>query len=82
MPSLTLDNVSDELYDLLQRQADVNRSTVGAEAVFALVRGVREPGPHDEAPPTLEEIRAFRETLTCAPLTMDAIQAAIGRRSP
>jgi hypothetical protein len=80
MPSLTLENLSESLYELLQQQAEANRSTIDSEAIVALARGVREPRAFGGAPPTVEEIRAFRESLTCQPLTQDFIEAAIGRR--
>lgn len=76
MADLTVYGVTDEVYALLTQRATENRRTVNDEVLVVLDEGIRRYRAHCERP-SLEEIRAFRESLNVPPLTEEFLERAI-----
>ncbi|MBD0321092.1 MAG: Arc family DNA-binding protein [Gemmatimonadetes bacterium] len=76
MRALLIENVPKEVHTLLARRAAENRRTLNDEVLVVLEEGIRRFGARCEAP-TLEEIRAFRESLNVPPLTEEFLERAL-----
>lgn len=76
MADLTVEGVTDEVYALLNERAAENRRTLNDEVLVVLDEGVRRYRARCERP-SLEEIRAFRESLNVPPLTEEFLERAI-----
>jgi hypothetical protein len=74
MPSFTLKNIPQDLYELLKRSADANRRSINSELLVCVERalGVR-PADADEL---LAQARAVRPAVGDAPLTAAEVTAA------
>lgn len=76
MADLTVEGVTDEVYALLTERAAENRRTLNDEVLVVLDEGVRRYGARCDRP-SIEEIRAFRESLNVPPLTEEFLERAI-----
>ena len=80
MPSLTLRNIPDPIYEKLKALAGQNRRSLNSEALMRLEESVGTPLPSVQA--HIERVRELRKMYKGPALTPEAIEAAInhGRR--
>jgi hypothetical protein len=76
MAELTIEGVNEELYTLLAERAAENRRTLNEEVLMVLDDSVRRYRARCDRP-SIEEIRAFRESLNVPPLTEEFLERAI-----
>ncbi|MFC1959117.1 Arc family DNA-binding protein [Chloroflexota bacterium] len=74
MPSLTIKNIPEDLYERLKASATLHRRSINSEVILTIERSV---GAAPVPPETLiARARALRETITGEPLSAEAIQDA------
>jgi plasmid stability protein len=80
MPSYTVKNIPDELYDRLKQSAAAHRRSINSEFLVCLQRGLASVRP--DPAPLLARLDALRERVLADPLTDDDLRAArdAGRR--
>jgi hypothetical protein len=76
MADLTVHGVTKEVHTLLTQRAAENRRTLNDEVLVVLEAAVRRYRASCDRP-SLEEIRAFRESLNVPPLTEEFLERAI-----
>ncbi len=76
MADLTVEGITEEVYALLTERAAENRRTLNDEVLVVLHEGVRRYRARCDRP-SIEEIRAFRESLNVPPLTEEFLECAI-----
>lgn len=81
MADLIVHGVTQEVHTLLEQRAAENRRTLNDELLVVLEEGIRRYRAHCDRP-TLEEIRAFRESLNVPPLTEEFLELAIDGGRP
>jgi plasmid stability protein len=74
MPSYTVKNIPDELYDRLKQSATAHRRSINGEFLVCLERGL--VGARTDAAPLLERLDALRRRVRAAPLTDRALRDA------
>ena len=75
MPSLTLRNIPDPIYEKLKTLAGQNRRSLNSEALTLLEESVGAPRPSVQA--HIERVRELRKMYKGPALTPAAIEAAI-----
>ncbi len=80
MPTLTLRNIPDPIYEKLKTLAEQNRRSLNSEAVTRLEESVGAPRP--DVRTHIERVRELRKMYKGPALSADQIEAAInhGRR--
>lgn len=76
MAERTVHGVTEEVYALLTERAAENRRTVNDEVLMVLDESVRKYRAQCDRP-SLEEIRALRDSLNVPPLTEEFLERAI-----
>lgn len=74
MPSLTIKNVPEHLYQHLKRQAQNNRRSLNSEILMCLEQTLQNRPQNAQA--TLDRIRALRQKTAKHPLTDEVLQQA------
>ena len=79
MPTLTIKNIPEDLYDQLKRYAEINRRSLNSEVILCIERAVRSRKIHPEV--YLARVRQLREKTMQYPITDDEFSAAkvVGR---
>jgi hypothetical protein len=73
MPSFTVKNIPDDVYDSVRRSAAANRRSINSEIIVVLERAFRHAPAEIEA--ILEEARQLRERTAHYRLTNEELQA-------
>jgi hypothetical protein len=76
MADLIIHGVTEEVHALLTQRAAENRRTLNEEVLVLMEAAVRKYWAQCDRP-SLEEIRAFRESLNVPPLTEEFLERAI-----
>ncbi len=74
MPTLTVKNIPDDLYQQLKRRAAVHRRSLNSEIIVLLEQALR-PRPVDPEE-VIAQARALREKTAAYPITDAELQAA------
>jgi antitoxin FitA len=74
MPSYTVKNIPDELYDRLKQSAAAHRRSINSEFLVCLERGL--VGGRTDAAPLLERVDALRRRVRAGQLTDRALRDA------
>lgn len=74
MPSYTVKNIPDELYDRLKQSAAAHRRSINSEFLVCLQRGLA--GVRTDAAQLLARLDALRERVRAEPLTDSALRTA------
>ncbi len=69
MPTLTIKNIPEDLYEQLKRYAEINRRSLNSEVILCIEREVRSRKIHPEA--RLARARQLREKTARYPVTDD-----------
>jgi antitoxin FitA len=80
MPTLTIKNLPDEVYQELKRRAEENRRSLNGEVVYSLEQLIRgEPAARQ---PTVADFRALRERYPLPSLSPEDLERAISEGRP
>jgi plasmid stability protein len=74
MPTVTIENVSDRLYEKLKKRAGENRRSINNEAIFCLKHALQDSRVDPEA--ILAKVEALQQQTSLPPLTDEILRAA------
>ncbi|HWK90471.1 MAG TPA: hypothetical protein VNP72_10830 [Longimicrobium sp.] len=81
MPSYTIKNIPVPLFNAFRDLAATNRRSFNSEILVSMEQRLRQ-AEATSRPLTIEELRAFRESLNVSPLTPELLEEAISEGRP
>jgi len=74
MPTVTIENVPDRLYEKLKKRAEENRRSINNEVIFCLKHSLQGGRMDPEA--FLAKVEALQQQTSLTPLTDEILRAA------